>query len=410
MIGQLNKIYNIDCRDGLKQLPSESIDCIVTSPPYWALRDYGTMGQQWDADPHCKHKWLPSGLCSKCKGWKGQLGLEPTFELYIKHLCNIFDEVRRVLKKTGTCWINLGDTYYTKSGSGFLNDNLSSNTNVKAKGINKANRLRGQGLLPSKCISLVPFRFAIEMVNRGWILRNVIIWHKPNCMPSSVRDRFTVDFEYIFFFVKDKKYWFETQYEKWTDKKSADIERALFGHRRYEGKMNLDKEGSFALSESKVVGNPIQGRNKRCVWQIPTQPFREAHFATFPELLIETPIKAGCPEFICKKCGKARYKIFNVDYNWQTKGKTKGPKQKIGITATIPGHAIKKVRPIGYTNCGCNGGWRFGIVLDPFMGSGTTALVSKRLGRKFIGFEINPDYVKICNKRLNQVSNEKKVL
>lgn len=391
---KLNKIYAIDCRVGMKQLPGESIDCVVTSPPYWALRDYRTKRLLWDADSQCQHKWQASGLCSKCKGWKGQLGLEPTFEFYIKHLCYIFDEVKRVLKNTGTCWINLGDAY----GHSSRIDNQYGKYRIETLGMKKYGGHSIRGLEKSLC--LIPFRFAIEMINRGWLLRNVIIWLKPNCMPSSVRDRFTVDFEYLFFFVKNKRYWFETQYEKWTDKRPADIKRALFGHKRYEGKMNLDKQGSFAFSESKVVGNPLQGRNKRCVWQIPTQPFKEAHFATFPEALIETPIKAGCPEFICKKCGKARERIFDVEYEWQTNGKTMGPKQKMGITATIPGHAIKKVKSIGYTNCSCSAGWENGIVLDPFMGSGTTAIVSRKLGRNFIGFEINPRYAKICNERL----------
>jgi site-specific DNA-methyltransferase (adenine-specific) len=398
---QLNKIYNMDCLEGLKQLPSESIDCVVTSPPYWALRDYGTNGMIWGADSECKHNWQPSGFCSKCGAWKGQLGLEPTFELYIKHLSDIFDEVKRVLKKTGTCWVNLGDTYYTKSGSGFLNDNLSSNTSVKAKGINKANRLRGKGLLPSKCLCLIPFRFVIEMVKHGWILRNVIIWHKPNCMPSSTKDRCSVDFEYLFFFVKDKKYWFKQQFEPLQE---ISVKRAEYG---WHGKKLLDGESYNGIAHTQKMGKrfaPLEGRNKRCIWKIPTQPFKGMHFATFPEALIETPIKAGCPEFICKKCGKAREKIY--EYKCGTIGKgwhdhsndlEKGMRGRGGIPQTdIPYEVIDK----GYSDCGCNAGWGTGIVLDPFMGSGTTAVVSKKLGRSFVGFEINLEYVEICNKRL----------
>ena len=173
-----NKIIHGDSLEVLQTLPGESIDCVVTSPPYWALRDYGV---------------------------PGQLGLESTFNEYISKLCDIFDEVKRVLKKEGTCWVNIGDTYVGSGfGAGgkhhFLSDQALKNP-TKFAG------------LPNKSLCQIPSRFAIEMCNRGWILRNEIIWHKPNCMPQSVKDRFTVDFEKIFFFVKSKKYYFETQYE-----------------------------------------------------------------------------------------------------------------------------------------------------------------------------------------------------
>jgi len=160
----INKIICDGYSDPLRifrELPDESVDCIVTSPPYWGLRNYNNISKSW-------------------KDWKGQLGLEPTFNMYINHLCDIFDEIKRVLKSSGTCWVNIGDRYST-SKSGII----------------------------SKCLIGIPFRFTIEMINRGWILRNTIIWHKPNAMPSSVKDRFSVDFEYIFFFVKNQEYFFD---------------------------------------------------------------------------------------------------------------------------------------------------------------------------------------------------------
>ena len=205
---KLNTIHNMECLEGLKKLKSNSVNCCVTSPPYWALRDYGV---------------------------EGQLGLEPTFEEYINKLCNIFDEVKRVLKKDGTCWVNIGDTYYTKSGSSFANDNLGSGSVEeinKKSGISKANELRGKPhkFIQSKSLVGIPFRFALEMINRGWILRNTIIWHKPNCMPSSVKDRFTVDFEYVFFFVKNKKYWFEKQFEPYA---KASIQRSKYNYAKF---------------------------------------------------------------------------------------------------------------------------------------------------------------------------------
>ncbi len=175
-----NIILNGDALKHLKGLPEKSINMCMTSPPYWALRDYGV---------------------------EGQLGLESTFEEYINKLCNIFDEVKRVLRKDGTCWVNIGDTYW---GGGQGGNDYPGKQVVPSSGY--GHKAKGNSY-KSKSLVMIPFRFAIEMVNRGWILRNTIIWHKRNCMPSSVKDRFTVDFEYIFFFSKKKKYYFETQYE-----------------------------------------------------------------------------------------------------------------------------------------------------------------------------------------------------
>ena len=295
-----NTIIQGDCLEVLKTLPSESIDCVITSPPYWALRDYGV---------------------------EGQLGLEPTFQEYVNKLCDIFDEVKRVLKKSGTCWVNMGDTY--NAGGNYRKDG-SSGRGYKYNRVEFGrvqNDKKAQGI-SEKCLCQIPSRFAIEMSNRGWILRNEIIWHKPNCMPSSVKDRFTVDFEKVFFFVKNKKYWFETQLEP-------------ISKNTHTTKENFDKRQDFISKKQKsfhVVKSV--GRNKRAVWTITTKPFKEAHFATYPEKLIEPMVKAGCP--------------------------------------------------IG------------GITLDPFIGSGTTAVVARKLGRKYLGIELNPDYIKICNKRLAQ--------
>jgi DNA modification methylase len=378
---EINKTHQINCLDGLKELDSEIVDCVVTSPPYWALRDYGKETETiWDGDPSCEHEWK-EGFCS-CGAWKGQLGLEPTFKLYIKHLCDIFDEVKRVLKKEGTCWVNIGDTYYTKSGSNFENDNITKKTSeelTETTGINKANQIRGTGELPSKSLCQIPSRFAIEMQKRGWILRNEIIWYKPNCMPSSVKDRFTVDYEKIFFFVKSPKYWFEMQYEP-----------------------VLESSNGVQIPQS----TEKLGRYKRTVWQVTTKSFPEAHFATFPPGLIETPIKSGCPEFICTKCGEARHKIIErggkssyellkgIDNShWMSQ-------QGRAQCMRAPREAYE--RPImmkGYTDCGCDSEFSPGLVLDPFMGSGTTGIVARELGRNFIGFELNPTYIKIDEKR-----------
>lgn len=292
-------------------MPPESVDCVVTSPPYWALRDYGM------AD---------------------QLGLEPTLEEYIEKLVQIFDEVKRVLKKTGTCWVNLGDTYY---GGGRNKGN--KNPKVKSKTIKSLKHSFGvpgpKGM--AKCLAQIPARFAIAMTARGWILRNEIIWHKPNAMPSSVKDRFSVDFEKLFFFTKSKKYFFKQQFDPAKfDGRKQEIMR---GSAKYQGKVTPGHAAHTFASRAHQRWQERDGvkvRNKRSVWSISTKPFKGAHFATFPELLVETPILAGCPAG--------------------------------------------------------------GMVMDIFAGSGTTLAVAARTGREAIGIEINPEYIKIAEERLSQ--------
>lgn len=308
MENYLNKIIQGDCLEVLKTLPSESVDMLMTSPPYWALRDYGV---------------------------SQQLGLEPTFQEYIMKLCDVFDEVKRVLKKTGTCWVNIGDVY--NSGGNYRKDGSSGRgykyNRTEFGRVKMDKRLQE---LADKALCQIPSRFAIEMSNRGWILRNEIIWHKPSVMPSSVKDRFTVDFEKIYFFVKTKKYYFEQQLEPYT----APMNRWGGDKLKADGKSTWDKgTGQNSYRDRNMRPNP-NGRNMRAVWTINTQPFKGAHFAVYPKELCINPIKAGCPEG--------------------------------------------------------------GIVLDPFLGSGTTALVAKELNRKYLGIELNPEYIKIAEKRLAQ--------
>ena len=243
---QTNKIHNIDALKGLKQLPDNYVDCSLSSPPYWALRDYST---------------------------EGQLGLEPTFDEYLTKLCDIYDEVKRVLKPSGTCWVNLGDTYTSTNEIGSRWDTGKTlPLTGSAKKLKELSKQRNGNykinILQEKSLTLIPYRFAIEMVNRGWILRNVIIWRKPNCMPSSAKDRFTVDFEYLFFFVKQKKYFFEAQYEEQTTHKTED---RLSGHRAWDNDPTLQR----GAGEGSIMKYNQLGINKRTVWSICPQPFGE---------------------------------------------------------------------------------------------------------------------------------------
>jgi DNA modification methylase len=300
---EINKIIEGNCLTVLKTLPDNSVDCCITSPPYWGLRDYGH---------------------------EEQLGSEKHFKDFVNNLCNVFDEIKRVLKDTGTCFVNLGDSYSSDTkGTGWPSDKQLSN-----KGSRYATK-KFDTEIPNKCLCLVPERFAIEMVDRGWTIRNQIIWHKPNQMPSSATDRFTVDFEKIFFFVKKPTgYYFEQQLEKsiWAE---FDKRSEVKGGVKSNGKTAT---GNYATN--KVAYTEGGMRNVRTTWSVNTEPNSEAHFATYPQRLVERMIKAGCPEN--------------------------------------------------------------GIVIDPFFGSGTTGIYARKSNRNFIGIELNPEYIKIAESRLNK--------
>lgn len=387
---KLNHIYCANALEILRQFPDEFFDCVITSPPYWALRDYQLEPQAWN------------------DGWKGSLGLEPTFELYLKHLLQIFDEIKRVLKKTGTCWVVLGDTY-AGSGCGTNDYRTEASKSIQGKGKyadrvyqgvgsatmsakakhHEDNRHEPRGKtreVPAKSLCLIPQRFVIGMVDKGWILRNQIIWYKRNCIPSSAKDRFTTDFEPVFFFVKNKKYWFEQQYEPVQECSIARLKRAVSNknkyilgvpgqssqrisqsrpNRNYKGAGSRGRQENLAISThifndgDYLVApfNPLKGRNMRTVWDIPTQPFKGTHFAVFPETLVEPMIKAGCPGFICKKCGKAREKIYKYTGEYEICGGnnsiTGREVQKVSPSSTLLTGKRKVMKAIGYTDCGC---------------------------------------------------------
>lgn len=333
-----NKIINIDCLEGLKQLPDNSIDCCVTSPPYWGLRDYGH---------------------------DDQIGLEQSPEEYVDKMVLLFGEVKRALKDDGTLWLNLGDSYYNFRGytDYAVKQSISSNdAHVMNSPCGKRNaKIDG---LKGKDLVGIPWMVAFALRADGWYLRQDIIWHKPNPMPESVTDRCTKSHEYIFLLSKSQKYYFdyeaiqeEAAYDGRKDTmmkggdKYADGEYlangnanslSVKGRERWKFKNLQDKgQQTHTIHEKRANGEVDElyaVRNKRDVWTVNTKPFSDAHFATFPEKLIVDMIKAGCP--------------------------------------------------------------KDGIVLDPFMGSGTTAVVARKLDRNYTGFELNPDYIKIAEKRL----------
>jgi DNA modification methylase len=303
---ELNKIYQGDALNTLVGFPDESVDCIITSPPYWGLRDYGV---------------------------EGQLGLEKTPEEYVAKMVEVFREAKRVLKKEGTLWLNLGDSYWANRAE---NGQSYSDNEVQRK----RSGGRGHSIIKPKDLVGIPWRVAFALQADGWYLRQDIIWHKPNPMPESVTDRCTKSHEYIFLMSKSLKYYFDNEAIK--EPNQTTINRP--NYKNIIGNKNANKYGAGTKSLRQREGdtgylNP-NGRNKRSVWTVTTKPFKEAHFATFPEDLITPMVLAGCP---------------------------KG-----------------------------------GLVLDPFMGAGTTAVVARKLGRKYLGIELNVEYIKIAERRLSQ--------
>ena len=319
-----NNVIQGDCRDVLKDFPRETVDTCITSPPYWNLRDYGTA--DWTGgDDDCDHRYYKGGHgekskvqtgskgnqfyqykgeCKKCGATRhdSQFGMEDNLDDYVSDLADIMDDIRGILKPEGTLWLNIGDCYggnnpVNQDGRrGFSNDPIVQRRKKYIDGLHPKN-LMG-----------IPWKVAFEMQARGWILRSDIIWHKPNPMPESVKDRPTNATEHIFLFSKNPLYYYDHE---------AIMEDAVTEDYSEEGK-----------------------RNKRNVWKVRAAMYRGAHFATFPVELITPCVLAGCPQG--------------------------------------------------------------GLVLDPFMGSGTVAYVAKKFGRNYTGVELNPDYHKIIHERTKQ--------
>ena len=339
-----------DALEILPTLDAESVQTVVTSPPYYGLRDYGTA--TWDGgDPECDHIAPKKGgtgvssalqlgvkrvdfesggqyrnICAKCgaTGTDSQIGLEATPEAYIEKLVAVFREVRRVLRGDGTLWLNLGDSYaheYPSGPQGKTGQRSDRRFTASASGGT------GHGLKPKDLIG-IPWRVAFALQADGWWLRQDIIWAKPNPIPESVTDRCTKSHEYIFLLTKSARYFYDTEA----------ISEASTGRERWFGDCGYSEASGRNDGSSKEAKEGRATRNRRSVWTINTKPFKEAHFATFPPEIPEICIKAG----------------------------------------SRPGDTI----------------------LDPFSGAGTTGIVAEKLGRKYIGIELNPEYQEMAEKRI----------
>lgn len=379
--------------DLLRQVPDDSVHCVVTSPPYWGLRDYGLPPSIWGGEADCDHVWgqtqrgkrkdlLPADetrvgrvgtddrqghaatdggrFCVHCGAWQGCLGLEPTPDLYVEHLVAVFRRVRRVLRPDGVAWLNLGDSYNT--GTNAARQPSRSAEHGYWSNEHDGVRRAVDGLKPKDLLG-IPWRVALALQADGWHLRCDIVWAKPNPMPESVTDRPTRAHEFVFLFAKSERYWYDADAIKEPLAPTSlariaqeSFERQTGGPKDYGAESNRSQRKALENLRRKTAVTPhasgrrqapepgedgwadADGRNARSVWAIATQPFPQAHFATFPEALVRRCILSGCP-----------------------------------------------------------GG---GTVLDPFGGSGTVGLVAARHDRNAILFDLNPDYCDMARRRV----------
>jgi site-specific DNA-methyltransferase (adenine-specific) len=319
-----NRIVVGDALRQLRALPDASIDCVITSPPYFLLRDYGA---------------------------EGQLGLERRVDQWVEQLAAISEQVRRVLVPTGTFWLNLGDTYSSHPSQG-------------------AER---------KSLLMAPERLALRLQQSGWIIRNKIVWAKPNPMPSSIPDRLNTTYEVIYVLALQQKYYFDLDAIRVPHVSARTAEKGsrpkVVPKETWRGPNSDTVTGLHALKAQGRVGHPL-GKNPGDVWTITPGGYRGAHHAIFPLALAERMISAGCPEARCTRCRQP----------W-----TRRVIRALGGTATRAALA---------PTCTCKRTSEPGLVLDPFMGSGTTALAAEKLGREWLGIELNPSFAAAARDRI----------
>ncbi len=400
-----SKIIVADVSKGIP-LPDGSIHCCVTSPPYWALRDYGV---------------------------EGQLGLEKTPEEYVEKMVAVFREVRRVLRDDGTLWLNIGDSYSGDKSAGRNDTERMYGTEESRSGLKARSGLKVRSGLKPKDLVGIPWMLAFALRADGWYLRQEIIWHKPNPMPESVTDRCTKAHESLFLLTKKPRYFYDAD--------AVREEQSENTHARYPkdgptppakaGSKELERPGYEGWRETTPETWLPHGRNRRSVWTIPTAPFSKAHFATFPPKLVEPCILAGTSmKGCCPECGAPWKRIVKKDR------KATRPGENTKLTAyrcphcdaksSIParcgecmidyeeyhigGIEVGNRDPQRHVTENTTVGWERGCecggepipctVLDPFFGAGTTGLVAQKLGRNFIGIDIKQEYCEMARDRI----------
>lgn len=444
----------------LPTLPADSVHCVVTSPPYWGLRDYDLEPQVWGGDALHAHVWgagrrihrggasgggaatdgrdqsarnavkdRDAGAFCACGAWRGHLGLEPTPELYLEHMVGLFREVRRVLRPDGTLWVNMGDSY-TGSGRGAdTGSTLQGSRRNQRESRRARDSRRAVTQLRPKNLVMMPARLALALQADDWWLRAEIIWNKPNPMPESVTDRPTRSHEYVFLLARSERYFYDAaaiaeqhggskteQYQqgfpgkKSRDRKPVEIVQAMArkagvnpkaeGNGRDNGKQNE------SYSAAVGSGGVALERNARSVWDISTQPYPEAHFATFPEELARRCILAGSSPRVCEKCGAPWKRIIEavggtIGRAWNDHDQDLKRGQRAERRAKGNDGGYRRIDR-GFTpSCGCEQqGTGRSIVLDPFGGSGTVAQVATGNGRDSIYIDLSSDYIELARQRI----------
>lgn len=430
-----------DCLDVLPTLPERSVRCCVTSPPYYGLRDYGTAS--WTGgDAICDHVQLdmhvagmdgttqnsarqgrtppPNILyksrCGKCGATRtdSQIGLEATPDAYVAQLVAVFRAVRRVLTDDGTLWLNIGDSYFsTTRGSGGSDPTTSPKQAWKGAENGQAfpSRHISAGHLPLKAKDLIgiPWRVAFALQADGWYLRSDIIWHKPNPMPESVTDRPTKAHEYVFLLSKQPTYYYDAD----AVKEPLAVANAQRTTARYDTaeRYGAGNGGNGGLDDlaSRMRSGAHTARNRRSVWTIATQPYKGAHFATFPPALITPCILAGTSQYGgCATCGSPwTRRVERVSPPQYTGGKaallreTGSANHRTASGPTGNGLGVQPSTTTGWTtSCDCDAGVVPDTVLDPFGGAGTTGVVASGNGRNAVLIELNPQYAEMARARI----------
>ena len=460
------RILHGDALSRLKTLPSDSVQCVVTSPPYWALRKYDIPDIVFDGDPTCEHEWgeevvhhqdggsggassrqvrnngsqesKGATVCAVCGAWRGQLGQEPTPQLFIRHLVDIFREVRRVLRPDGTCWLNIGDCYANADKGGYQCSRVTAEDSLQRSNLSSdfvgAPIRRPQGGLKNKDLVGIPWMLAFALRDDGWYLRAENIWAKGlsfcpsyagSVMPESVTDRPTRSHEQVFLLTKNERYFYDHEAVKekgvypdgtraakgsGTREGNRRAPPKQAGHgRRHEGfneRCFAPDEDGYATYDGK--------RNLRTVWAIGVEAFSEAHFATFAPDLVDPCLRAGTSqEGACASCGAPWERIveyapmpaeITAQFEAARQATADDHGREDGFTTRRPNYVRKRLCERWEPTCRCQTTEVVPcVVLDPFAGSGTVGLVTERMGLRFIGIELGASYVAMAERRVGDV-------
>jgi len=420
-----------DALTELRKLPGESINMCCSSPPYWGLRDYGTAAQIWGDDGTClvhpnprgdteyglNHDWMENGFCTSCKAWRGSLGLEPTPELYVSHLVEVFREVRRVLRKDGSLWLNMGDSYCSGNRGGYDRNRAGASKNMgqNASDFHAApNRMPLPGLKDKDLVG-IPWRIAFALQADGWWLRQDIIWSKLNPMPESVRDRCTKSHEYIFMFSKNGRtiLWRAKDTLEWSykpdlseilghDDKGKPIKRWMGFTYYYDAE--AVKEPGVLRFDDRPFGNA--GGNRHGDEGRVYSATKIAHDTTYPGY--QAPgqtVQKGNRKTDKQRGHGRRHAGFNDRWDSMDKAEQCSVMRNLRSVWTIATRPYAEAHfatfppeiPELCIKAGCPKG---GTVLDPFFGAGTTGLVALRLGREFVGIDLSEKYCEMARKRI----------